>query len=57
LTRTGDLRRAAPSTATARELAKTAAREVPAAPDDRRTRHRGSRLRKGDAKIFLPVTH
>ena len=50
-TRTGDLRRAAPSTATARELAKTAAREVLAAPADRRTRHRGSRLQKGDAKF------
>ena len=33
------------------ELAKTAAREVPAAPADRRTGHRGSRLRKGDAKF------
>ena len=28
-----------------------AAREVPAAPANRRTRHRGSRLRKGDAKF------
>jgi hypothetical protein len=45
--RIGDLRPAAPSIATARELAKTAAREVPAAPADRRTRRRGSRLRKG----------
>ena len=50
-TRTGDLWPAAPSTATARELAKTAAREVPATPADRRTRRRGSRLRKGDAKF------
>jgi hypothetical protein len=50
-TRTGDLRLAAPSTATARELAKTVAREVPATPADRRTRHRGSRHRKGDAKF------
>jgi hypothetical protein len=42
-TSTGDLRPAAPSTATAPKLAQTVAREVPAAP---RTRHRGSRLRK-----------
>ena len=40
-TRTGDLRPAAPLTATAHELAKTAAREVPAAPADRRTWRRG----------------
>src|SRR5271156_6088737 len=46
--RTGDLRLA---TATARELAKTAAREVPAAPADRRTQHRGARLRKRDGKF------
>jgi hypothetical protein len=49
--RTGDLRLAAPATATARELAKTAAREVPAAPADRRTQHRGARLRKRDGKF------
>jgi hypothetical protein len=51
--RTSYLRQAAPSpsTATTRELAKTAAREVPAAPADRRTRRRGSRLRKADAKF------
>jgi hypothetical protein len=50
-TRTGDLRPAAPLTATAHELAKTAAREVLAAPADHRTWRRGSRLRKGDAKF------
>src|SRR5271156_5375105 len=49
--RAGDLRLAAPATAPARELAKTAAREVPAAPADRRTQHRGARLRKRDGKF------
>jgi len=47
-TRTGDLRPAAPSTATARGLAKTVARAVPAAPAARGIAGRGS---EADAKF------